>query len=425
MSALSVHEHYSNLEAVYELDNNDQVDSFEFTQFNTVVTNRLFTPDNETTGTPEDLQLRVSQDVKLFVGENDTAANGAYTLRVRDEANAAILDTQRDTLTLSAEYLGMNSLTVHDNANTLRLSAEKVLQLHSGNKIEMMSKVEFSNDMQVKENLFVGKSLVFGEDSYGSDSNDQVRIALQYNESKDTLDIVKQKGDGGESVRSLMARFGLGSVSTNDTSLDDVPYYQSPSVTTDEYSVDASVHNASNIWNQQANTLYYGTGLNQRVGIGVSNVNSDQILLVEGAAKINNVRITEDNIITGVKNLTADSLTLNSNLIINNLDVSGNTSAEHINVDSINFKNNNVSVFDGTTSTLSNDEWPWLKADQGDVSILGFRDVTMSTGVTTLQETAIDTLNDGKWRFKESNDDLLVEKYDASTSNWTIKFRFE
>lgn len=425
MTSLSVHTHYSNLETVYELDNNDQTDSFEFTQFNTVVTNRLFTPDNETTGTPEDLQLRVSQDVKFFVGENDVAANGAYSLRIRDENNAAILDTQRDTLTFSADYLGFNSLNIADNVNTLRLSAEKVLQLHSGNKIEMMSKVEFSNDMQVKENLFVGKSLVFGEDSYGSDSNDQVRIALQYNESKDTLDIVKQKGDGGEAIRSLMARFGLGTVSKNDTSLEDVPFYQSPSVTSDQYSVDATIHNASNIWNQSSSTLYYGTGLNERVGIGVSNVNSDQILLVEGDVKMNGVRVTSDNIITGVKNLTADSLTLNSNLTINNLDVSGNTSAEHINVDSINFKNNNVNVFDGRTSTLSNDEWPWLKSDQGDVSIRGFRDYTLSTGVTTLQETPIDTTNDGKWRFKESNDDLLVEKYNANTSNWEIKFRFE
>lgn len=66
----SVGNYYGTIDTAFAFGNEDTQGVTEYAQFNTLVTNKFFTPDNE----PEDLQFRISKDVKFFLGSNDTNA---------------------------------------------------------------------------------------------------------------------------------------------------------------------------------------------------------------------------------------------------------------------------------------------------------------------------------------------------------------
>ena len=216
-----------------------------------------------------------------------------------------MINTSRDTLNLTADYVQMNSLTINDNPSALKISTDKVLQLHSANKTQIIGKAEFSNEVKMDKNLYIGQSLIFQQNSYAN-SNDQVRIALQYNQNKDTLDVVKQVGNGVDASRKLMARLGIGGIVGADSTLANVPYYTSPNVASSQFTVNANVHNAANIWRQLNNNLYYGTNTGERIGIGLSNVTTDNIFQVSGKTQINNV-IIDSSGISGINTLTIPS----------------------------------------------------------------------------------------------------------------------
>ena len=99
--------------------------------------------------------------------------------------------------------------------------------------------------------------------------------------------------------------------------------------------------------------------------------------------------------------------------------VRSNADLETVNLTSINFKNNvAVNAFNGTLSTLQNDLYPWLNSDPSQVNISLFNnDANFITNIDS-----VPVKKDGKWRFKEDSDDLIVEKYDGSS--WITKFRF-
>ena len=103
----SVGNYYGTIDTAFAFGNEDTQGVTEYAQFNTLVTNKFFTPDNDTV--PEDLQFRVSKDVKFFLGSNDTNANTDYSLRMADdEANdSMILQTARETLSFSARARGI------------------------------------------------------------------------------------------------------------------------------------------------------------------------------------------------------------------------------------------------------------------------------------------------------------------------------
>lgn len=237
----SVGNYYSTIDTAFAFGNEDTQGVTEYAQFNTLVTNKFFTPDNDTV--PEDLQFRVSKDVKFFLGSNDANANTDYSLRMADdEANdSMILQTARETLSFSAEYISLGGISINETSAVTRLSSEKLLQLHSGVKFQMLGQSEFKNEAKFDKNVYVGQSLIFQQSNYGGDSNNQVRIALQYNQDRDTLDIVKQKGNGAGANKRLMARLGIGGVMGNTAELDNIPYYQS-TPTSGAYSADAPVY---------------------------------------------------------------------------------------------------------------------------------------------------------------------------------------
>ena len=419
MTDIYVYQHYQNLLTEYEFTNVSKEKSLEYNQFGTVITNRLFTPDhiNQGVTTPEDFQLRVSKEVKFFVGSNDGSANEFYSFSFKDDNNKAMINTARNTLNLSADYVEMNSLTINDNPSALKISTDKVLQIHSANKTQFIGKTEFSNEVKMDKNLYIGQSLILQQASYAN-SNDQIRIALQYNQNKDTLDIVKQVGNGTDARRRLIARLGLGGIVGADSTLANVPYYTSPNVASSQFTVNANVHNATNIWRQLNNSLYYGTNANERIGIGLSNVSTDNILQVSGKTQINNVTIDSTGIF-GISSL--DVTNMNSeNVTTSNLTVDGNSFLQTVTADNINFRNNGfVNNFDGNATTIKFDgKYNWLDNYQSNIALSSFNN---DLGyVAHIHEVPIKS--QGKWRLKEDGEDLLIEKYNGSS--WEEKFKF-
>ena len=416
-----VYQHYHNLLTDYDLRNDEQANSLEFNQFGTIITNRLFTPDHVESGvsSPEDLQLRVSKDVKFYVGSNDSSATEYYSFSFKDDNSKAFIHTARDTLNLSADYVEMNSLTINDNPGALKISTDKVLQLHSANKTQIIGKAEFSNEVKMDKNLYIGQSLIFQQASYAN-SNDQVRIALQYNQTKDTLDIVKQVGNGSVAKRRLMARLGIGGIVGADSTLANVPYYTSPNVTSSQFTVNANVHNATNIWRQLNNNLYYGTSTGERIGIGLSNIATDNIFQVIGKTQINNVTIDSSGI-SGIDTLDVTNLNSENINATSNLTVDGSSLLKTVTVDQINFRNNSVNNFDGKATTMNFDgKFNWLDEHQSNITLSSFYD---DLGyVANIHEVPIKS--EGKWRMKEVGEDLLIEKYNSVSASWEEKFKF-
>tara|TARA_B100000497_G_C7696307_1_gene425654 strand:+ start:6189 stop:7454 length:1266 start_codon:yes stop_codon:yes gene_type:complete len=416
-----IYKHYQNLLTDYDFRNDDQSDSLEYSQFGTIVTNRLFTPDHTESGvtSPEDFQLRVSKEVKFFVGLNDDSSNHQYSFNFRDDNNKALINTSRDTLNLSANYVEMNALTINDNPSAVKISTDKVLQIHSANKTQIIGKAEFSNEVKMDKNLYIGQSLILQQNSYAN-SNVQIRIALQYNQSKDTLDIVKQVGSGIDVKRRLMARLGIGGIIGNDTTLANVPYYLSPTVTSSQFTVNANVHHALNIWRQFNNNLYYGTNVKERIGIGLSNVDEGTVFQVSGRTKINNVIIDSSSGLSGistigVKNINTENLTTTSNLTID-----GDSFQQTITANNINFRNNGfVNNFNGNATTMKFDgKYNWLDNYQSSITLSSF-DNDLGY-IANIHEIPIKS--GGKWRMKEDGDNLLIEKHNGAI--WEEKFKF-
>tara|TARA_B100000405_G_C16713133_1_gene419989 strand:- start:644 stop:1933 length:1290 start_codon:yes stop_codon:yes gene_type:complete len=423
---LNVPEFYQGLDTSFPFRNDGvQYDHAEYAQFNTIITNRLFTPDHHDgsgAADPEDLQIRVSRKLKFFVGSNDAASNLDYSLAISDSDTQTILDTTKEKMSLNADYLELNSLTLHDTLGAAKLSSEKALQIHSTNKTQFVGNVEFDDQVKTASNVYVGSSVIFQQKAYGGESNDQVRIAMQYNQARDTLDIVKQHGTGVETKKRLMARLGIGGVMGNTTELADIPFYNSPPIAA-SYDVNGPVFDAQVVWKQNNNTLHFGTsnvnGTPEFVGIGTSNVENGKILQVVGETKFNNIRIDEQNNLTGVNIINADTVSVQDLNIAAGFMVRSNADLETVNLTSINFKNNvAVNAFNGTLSTLQNDLYPWLNSDPSQVNISLFNnDANFITNIDS-----VPVKKDGKWRFKEDSDDLIVEKYDGSS--WITKFRF-
>lgn len=415
-----VYQHYQNLLTEYDLRNESESASLEYNHFGTIVTNRLFTPDHTEDGisSPEDLQLRVSKEVKFFVGSNDGATDSLYSFSFKDDDSKAMINTSRDTLNLSADYVQMNSLTINDNPSALKISTDKVLQLHSANKTQIIGKAEFSNEVKMDKNLYIGQSLILQQSSYAN-SNDQIRIALQYNQNKDTLDVVKQVGNGIDAKRRLMARLGIGGIVGADSTLANVPYYSSPNVASSQFTVNANVHNATNIWKQFNKNLYYGMETGERIGIGLSNISTNNIFQVSGRTQINNVVIDS----TGISGIETQNVTNMNTENINatsNLTVDGNSLLQTITANNINFRNNGfVNNFDGNATTMNFDgKFNWMDEHQSNITLSSFYD---DLGyVANIHEVPIKS--GGKWRMREVGDDLLIEKYNGSS--WEEKFKF-
>ena len=396
--SIDVKEFYAGMDTTYPFGNDSiGVDEHtEYAQFNTVVTNRVFTPDNDSV--PEDLQIRVSDKLKFYVGSNDAASNVDYSLQLADTTDRTIIDTSKSILNLNADFLELNNLTLNQSASTVKISTDKMLQIHSANKTQMIGQVEFKDDISSEKNVYVGESLIFQQSAYGGASNDQVRIALQYNQQKDTLDIVKQQGTGDDAAKRLMARFGVGAVAGNTAELNDVPFHETSPLSA-SFTTNAAVFNASNVWkDSNQTTLYYAENVGENVGIGLSSVNSIYKFQVVGNTAINGIEITNENI-SQVDRFTANELHTPTILCSDTLTVQSNAVLEQVEVANINFKNNGlVNSFQGNLSSLNNDA--------------GFVTNKLQDGVV-----------DSKWRFHENGSgQLLVQYYNGSS--WVDKFSF-
>lgn len=245
--------YYATLDVDYPFPNDAVLDSNNaeglkeaqvFAQFNSVVGNMFFTPDNDVN--PEDLQFRISKDAKFFLGSNDDNSNNSnYTLALRDVENADELEfsSYHNAMNFTAEKLRLKGVTISNFGDSTRMSTEKLFQIHSGERFEFEGNAEFKDDSKFDKNMYVGESLIFQESNYGGDSNEQVRIAFQYNQTRDTLDLVKQHGVGSESKKKLMARLGGGIVAGGSlhkgAELENVPFYKAYSQT---YEMDAPAY---------------------------------------------------------------------------------------------------------------------------------------------------------------------------------------
>ena len=421
---MNVPEFYSGLDTGYPFRNDGvQYDHAEYAQFNTVITNRIFTPDHHpsdgSSAEPEDLQIRVSRKLKFFVGSNDTASNLDYSLAISDTPTKTVVDTTKERMRLNADFLELNSMTFHDNNGAAKMSSDKALQIHSTNKTTFIGNAEFEDTMKVDKNVYVGESLIFQQAMYGGESNAQTRIAIQYNQNRDTLDIVKQQGTGVDTKKRLMARLGIGGVMGNTTELSDIPFYSSPPVT-GTFDVNGPVFDAEVIWKQNNTTLHFGTGpSNETVGIGTSNVENGKIFQVVGETKFNDVMIDEQNNVTGVNIINADTVNVTALECASGFTIRSNADLENVHLTSVNFKNNpSVNAFNGSLSTLHNDLYPWLNTNPNQVNISLFN----NDKAFIKHIDSVPVKKDGKWRFKEDTDDLVVEKYDGT--NWVTKFRF-
>ena len=245
--------YYATLDVDYQFPNDSVLDTSNsealkeahvFAQFNSVVGNMFFTPDHDVD--PEDLQFRISKDAKFFLGSNDANSNNSnYTLAFEDVENSDELrfSSYHDAMVFSAEKLNVKGVTFSDFGSSTRMSTQKMFQIHSGERFEFQGDAEFKDDSKFDKNVYVGESLIFQESNYGGDSNEQVRIAFQYNQSKDTLDLVKQHGVGSDTKKKLMARLGSGIVAGGSlhkgAELENVPFYKTYSQT---YQKDAPVY---------------------------------------------------------------------------------------------------------------------------------------------------------------------------------------
>lgn len=416
---VNVADYYSTIDTAFAFGNDETDGVTEYAQFNTIVTNKFYTPDNDTV--PEDLQFRVSKAVKFYLGSNDTSENADYSMAISDSESldSLTLGTMRETMNFSAQYLALGGITINETAAATKMSTNKLLQLHSGNKMQMLGQAEFQNETKFEKNVYIGQSLIFQQSNYGGESNEQVRIAFQYNQGKDTLDIVKQKGNGVNASKRLMARLGLGSVLGSHSDLDNVPYYQSTPVSA-AYNANAPVFDATNIFKQTGNILYYGTGLNERVGIGSSNVSLDDVLFVSGQSRYNDIIFDDGNNISGVNNLGVSTANINTLNVATALNIQSNVNFDvaHINVTKINFKDHgDVNEFNGNISSLHWDKYTWLEDNVADIPVSSFNnDVGLLSNLNAVPVKS-------KWRFQEVGDDLLVEKYDGTS--WVTKFRFK
>ena len=308
----NVVDYYKGMDITFPFGNDDaQLDlhNDSVNMFNTIVANKIFTPDNGTS--PEDLQVRVSKKVKFFIGSNDEASNLDYSLGISDDDKRGILDSKRDNLRVaSVDTLELKSLLVHepDGEDLAKLTMDKHLVFQSKKSLKVGGDAEFTNNVNIEKNLYVGGSLIFQE---ATDNSNQTRIGMQYNQQKDTLDIVKQQGDN----KRLMARLGLtiGTLSGNETELDDIPFFKANSASTGNAQevAEAPKYAVANTWHTTGNkqTLYYGTRVGENIGIGLSNiVGSDSKLTVKGDSKINGVTIDDQDTLSDVNQLTVTQI---------------------------------------------------------------------------------------------------------------------
>ena len=226
--------------------------------------------------------------------------------------------------------------------------------------------------------------------------------------------------NGSVAKRRLMARLGIGGIVGADSTLANVPYYTSPNVTSSQFTVNANVHNATNIWRQLNNNLYYGTTTGERIGIGLSNIATDNIFQVIGKTQINNVTIDSSGI-SGIDTLDVTNLNSENINATSNLTVDGSSLLKTVTVDQINFRNNSVNNFDGKATTMNFDgKFNWLDEHQSNITLSSFYD---DLGyVANIHEVPIKS--EGKWRMKEVGEDLLIEKYNSVSASWEEKFKF-
>lgn len=221
---------YSTIDVEYNFPNEETSSNVEFAQFNSVVGNMIFTPDNDTE--PEDLQFRTSKEVKFFLGSNDVNSNNSnfsIAFMDDDERNELKIRTTRYELDFRNDIIGFSGIKFIDNSNYFRLSSQKMFQVHSGERFEFLNDAEFKDSANFDKNIYIGESLIFQESNFGADSEDQVRIAMQYNQNRDCIDFVKQQGDGSTASLKLLARLGDGSImggSARGQELSNIPFYQ-------------------------------------------------------------------------------------------------------------------------------------------------------------------------------------------------------
>ena len=321
--------------------------------FNTLVTNKIFTPDNGTT--PEDLQVRVSKKVKFYVGSNGENTNGNYSMAISDSETHSILESPNN-LRFSADSLQLKSLVVEEPSSlvdTAKLTMDKHLLFQSTKNLRVSGDAEFTNDINISKNLYVGKSIIFQE---ASTSNDQVRIGMHYNQDKDCLDVVKQQEIGGSTNKRLLARLGLGGVNNqvNDSELDDIPFYKqySAQITNSNETSAAPNYQVANTWSVTDNkqTLYYGEKQGANVGVGLSNIGGqDSKFTVIGESKINGITLNEQNDISGLNAIDVDTLHVRSFEATEGFTMTTPVDMEDVNFASITFKNMPAGALPTTT----------------------------------------------------------------------------
>ena len=462
---------YRNLVASYE-----EIDGLMPTQFDTVITNKLFTPKNtlpEGDEIAQNLQIRVSKDVVFHTGVHDGSDETDYTFKISENevGDQAFLETKRQKLALfSKSSLELNNLEVTKNTSTVSCTVtDKVLEIGSTVYTEITGPVKFNHQAQFQENLFMksGKSLILSGTSAESGTN--VQIGLQYNSEHDSLDIVKQQG----SKKFLMVRFGgdkpqglgdttLKKLPLRDTLTLDGGYSYPPST--------SSPFTAVNIWRDDTGGVVFGSSNGEHVGIGVETVTSHKFE-VQGNTNINGIIMEINGNMTTVGDINAKEIygstsvttsgivqgdtgnftsTIQANkAIVNDIKSTGNIKANTVEANNIEASNvtvtevlttkdikldgklslsSTVNNFTGNLSQLNNDLAPWL--DDGylqtnvrlvDFANNGVNDDGSNTFMTNLQERVIHK----RWRFRElDNGDMHLEKLDSDGITWNMKFLF-
>ena len=327
---------FGNDEAQLDL-HNDSVNTF-----NTVVANKIFTPDNGEA--PEDLQLRVSKKLKFFIGSNDEATNTDYSLAISDDDTKSIISSERSNLSFDAlETMELKSFIIEEpsNQNVAKMTMDKHLLIQSKKHLQFGGDTEFTEDVNIEKNLYVGKSVIFQE---ATQSNNQIRIGMQYNQSMDCLDIIKQQGVGVNTKKKLMARLGKNTVmNANDTDLADIPFFKANSAAlgnVNETSV-APLYPVANTWHVTGDkeTLYYGAVGGENVGIGASNIfGEDSKFQVKGDSKINDIIVDDQNSISGANRITTDRLHVRSFESTEGFSITSPVEMEDVKFKSLTFK---------------------------------------------------------------------------------------
>lgn len=328
---------FGNDEAQLDL-HNDSVNTF-----NTIVANKIFTPDNG--DSPEDLQLRVSKKLKFFIGSNDEANNTDYSLAISDDDTKSIISSERSNLSFDAlETMELKSFIIEEpsNQNVAKMTMDKHLLIQSKKHLQFGGDTEFTEDVNIEKNLYVGKSVIFQE---ATQSNNQIRIGMQYNQSMDCLDIIKQQGVGVNTKKKLMARLGKNTVmNANDTDLADIPFFKANSASfgnVNETSA-APLYPVANTWYVTGDneTLYYGAEGGENVGIGLSNIfGADSKFKVKGDSKINSIILDDQNSISGANTITTDRLHVRSFESTEGFSITSPVEMEDVKFKSLTFKN--------------------------------------------------------------------------------------